>query len=198
MPERSPLLSAVLLKIDEANSQDPNTETCPASRATHPKELLYSQRMTEELLTFEPNASEYLQIAARAQHIERWKSPRNNYAEGRAGYNEWRTELALFHAECTIAIMKTSGYSSEDCDRVKRLIQKKQLRSDTETQTLEDVICLVFLKHYFDAFSKKHDEGKIIDIVKKTWKKMSDRGHQAALKIQFPPNISTLVTKALA
>lgn len=196
MPERTQL-SVSLLQIDEANSQDPNTETCAVSGKTYPKELLYAQRMSEELLAFAPNASEHLQIAARAQHIERWKSPRDSYAEGRAGYKKWRAELALFHAESAAKIMQASGYPPEDCDRVKFLIQKRQLHRDKETQILEDVICLVFLKYYFGSFANKHHENKVIDIVQKTWKKMSDSGRQAALKIEFPRKLSLLINKAL-
>ena len=58
--------------------------------------------------------------------------------------------------------------------------------------------CLVFLNHYFDAFANKHSEEKIIDIVQKTWGKMSDKGRQAALALTLPPHLEKLVAKALA
>lgn len=191
-------LSLVIARIDEANALDPNREWCPDSGSNQPKEFLYGKRMTEELQRFAPDASEHLQIAARAQHIERWTSPRNAYADGRAGYKKWRAELSLYHASRAAEIMLQCGYDDEQCERVKFLIQKRQLRRDVETQTLEDVICLVFLRHYLEDFATKHDEDKLIDIIQKTWNKMSVQGHQAALALPLTPALSSLVGKALA
>lgn len=177
---------------------DPNQETCAQSGQTIAKELLYSQRMTQELAEFAPNAGEHLQIAARAQHIERWKSPRSDYPEGRTGYKKWRAELGLYHANRAAELMADAGYEQQDCERVKFLVQKRQMRQDAETQTLEDVICLVFLRHYLTDFANKHAEDKLIDIIQKTWKKMSDNGHAAALKLPFSEDLSHLVSKALS
>lgn len=193
----SHLFDAIITKIDEVNAKDPNLEL-NAEGVETPKELLYSQRMTEVLSSFAPNASEHLKIAARAQHIERWTSPRSDYPEGRAGYKKWRAELGLFHAKRTAELMEEVGYPSEDIDRVKYLVQKRGLRRDPETQALEDVICLVFVLFYLDDFAKKHDEPKLIDIIQKTWAKMSDAGHQAALAATLPPHLSALVHKALS
>ena len=190
-------LSLVLEKIDEANALDPNQEACPSSEQLVAKELLYGQRMSEQLSLFAPEASEHLQIAARAQHIERWKSPRSDYPEGRAGYKKWRAELSLFHANRVVELMMEVGYAEDACERVKFLVQKRQLRQDAETQTLEDVICLVFLQYYLADFTAKHQEEKLIDVIQKTWKKMSDTGHQAALKLPLPQDLLSLVTKAL-
>ncbi len=81
---------------------------------------------------------------------------------------------------------------------MKFLVQKRQIKRNPETQTLEDVICVVFLKYYFTDFEAKHNEEKIIDIVQKTWKKMSEKGQRSALTIDFPENILTILKKSLA
>ena len=195
--ESSSLLQQALLLIDEANRADPNLET-DATGARIPKELLYGQRMSAVLNDLYPKASTHLQIAARAQHIERWKSLRSDYPEGRAGYKKWRAELGLFHANRAAECMAKAGFSTEDSDRVKYVVQKRQLKRDEETQALEDCACIVFLKYYFDDFIAKHDDDKLIDIIQKTWGKMSEHGHNAALKLNFSAKATELVTKALA
>jgi hypothetical protein len=178
--------------IDLANAKDPNQDEGQA------KELLYSQRMSSVLAEFSPNASGHLQIAARAQHIERWCSPRSDFPEGRSGYKKWRSQLILHHAKRAGDLMEEAGASSDDVARVRFLIQKRQMNRDTESQTLEDVVCLVFLSFYFEAFAAKHEEDKLIDIIIKTWGKMSEDGRAAALKIRFKPHLLELVQKALA
>lgn len=169
--------------IDAENAQDPNSEIYQSNN--YPKELLYSSRMYDRLMDFYPNASEEVQIASKAQHICRWKMPRESYPMDRVGYLKWREELKKFHAQTTAEILKKAGYSQAFIDRVSFLIEKKLLKKDAETQLLEDVICLVFLEYYFDAFVQKHDREKMKNIILKTWNKMSEAGHQEALKINF-------------
>ncbi len=189
-------LAVALDAIDAANALDPNKEIIHDTEI--PKELIYGQRMSEALGEFAPEASEHLQVAARAQHIERWKSARSDYPEGRSGYKKWRSQLSLFHAQRAGEIASEAGYGESDVDRVKFLVQKRQLKRDSETQTLEDVACLVFLKYYFVDFAAKHNEEKLIDIVQKTWGKMSENGQNAALKIDFPEEILIILKKSLA
>ena len=169
--------------IDAENAQDPNSELYQSK--TYPKELLYSNRMYERLMSFYPNASEEIQIAAKAQHICRWKMPRESFPMDRVGYLKWREELKKFHAQTTAEILEKSGYSPTFIARVSFLIEKKLLKKDAETQLLEDVICLVFLQYYFDDFAQKHEREKMQNIILKTWNKMSIKGHEEALKINF-------------
>ena len=185
-----------LARFDAANATDPNRETWQG--AEYPKELLYAQRMSGWLERFAPDASEALRLAVRAQHIRRWTIPRGDYPEGKAGYKEWRTTLSRFHAQTAGEILAGVGYDDETIRRVQGLIRKEQLKRDPETQCLEDVICLVFLESYFADFSQKHDEAKVIDILQKTWKKMSPAGHAAALGLALPEGARELVGKALA
>ena len=182
--------------IDAQNNLDPNLEN--TASGAQPKELLYAQRMTEKLLQFQPNASEQVQIAARAQHICRWKIARNTYPMDRVGYLKWRQDLKKFHADLTASLLQQVGYDADFIARVSFLIEKKLLKKDAETQLLEDVICLVFLEYYFEEFIHKHDDDKLIDIVKKTWAKMSENGHQAALKLSYSDKALAIIQKALA
>lgn len=190
-------LENILQAIDNVNSQDPNQETVDGQSV--PKELLYSQRMSQCLTQFQPQASEELQIAARAQHIKRWSVPRSDYPMDRQGYKQWRTGLGKFHADTTAALMAEAGYTEEQQARVATLLQKKFLKRDEEVQCLEDVICLVFLEFYLEDFVAKHssDENKLIGIIQKTWRKMSEKGHEAALKLPLSEAMGALVGKAL-
>lgn len=181
--------------IDAENSQDPNSEIYQS--VSYPKELLYSNRMYERLMDFYPDASEAVQIASKAQHICRWKMPRESYSMDRVGYLKWREDLKKFHAKTTATILQKSGYDADFIDRVSFLIEKKLLKKDEETQLLEDVICLVFLEHYFDPFVQKHDREKMKNIILKTWNKMSDKGHQEAFKINYSSSNLQLIKEAL-
>lgn len=181
--------------IDAENTQDPNSEIYQSK--TYPKELLYSNRMYERLMNFHPNASEAVQIASKAQHICRWKVTRESYPMDRVGYLKWREDLKKFHAKTTAAILEKAGYDESFRDRVSFLIEKKSLKKDEETQLLEDVICLVFLEFYLDTFVQKHDTEKLKNIILKTWNKMSEKGHQEALKINFSPTTFQLIKEAL-
>lgn len=181
--------------FDKANAADPNQEIWQGK--AYPKELLYSRRMTACLATFEPNASEALQLAARCQHICRWEVPRNSYPMDKKGYHAWRNYLKKYHAEKAGLILEDSGYELNIIQEVQKLLQKRQLKRNPDTQTLEDVICLVFLEYYLADFATHYLEEKLVDILQKTWRKMSEKGHQAALQIPFSKEISILVGKAL-
>lgn len=188
-------LEKVLNAFDDANAADPNQEVWGGK--SYPKEVLYGQRMTNCLNIFNPDASEALQLAARCQHICRWEIPRSDYPMDKVGYHAWRNYLKKYHAEKAGAIMEGFAYKAEIIQEVQKLLQKKQLKSNPDTQSLEDVICLVFLEYYLVDFAGRHSEEKVIDILQKTWRKMSERGQQAALQLSLPEEMSILVGKAL-
>lgn len=196
MTQTNRFISA-LAAFDAANSQDPR-HVMDESGVLHPGELLYAMRMSATLFEFQADASEALQLAARSQHLERWTIPRSSYPMDRTGYLAWRAALKLFHAEQAAAILRAEGYDEQMIARVASLLKKEQLKRDPESQTLEDVACLVFLRFYFAEFSQAHTEEKIIDIVQKTWRKMSTTGHTAALKLPFTPAQLQLLNQALA
>ena len=166
---------AVLDAIDAANSHDPNLED------GQPVELLYGQRMSDEMDRLFPNASDPLQIAARGQHVERWKLARSAYPEGRAGYLAWRKAQGVHHAEIVMGLMAQNGYGADEIQAAGRMLRKQGIKRDAEVQALEDVICFVFLKWYFQPFAAKHSAEKIQRIVEKTARKMSDDGRARVL-----------------
>lgn len=195
MPQSQRLSKAFQL-FDAANKEDPNSEVYNGEE--FPKELLYAKRMTETLKEFAPKASEGLQLAARAQHICRWQIPRSDYDMDRIGYLKWRQDLKRFHAEKASELLGQAGYTTEIIDQVEFLLLKKQLKKNEETQILEDVICLVFLKYYFESFAYKHEDQKVVEILQKTWKKMSPDGHEAATKLQMSNKAMSLIKKAIS
>ena len=188
-------------RIDAANREDPNQEMDNGKAA--PKELLYSQRMSDMQQRYAPDADDAMRLALRAQHIQRWKSPRSDYPMDRKGYHQWRTRLYTFHAETVAELLVECGYDQAFIERVKRAVSKKSLKTNPDTQLLEDVTALVFIEHYLLAFANKHpeyDEQKWLDIVRKTWRKMSDSAHQFALEGQIilPEPLIPLIQKAVA
>ena len=187
--------------IDAANSEDPNQET--DGEKDWPKELLYSHRMSDMLNRFDAEADDAMKLAISAQHIQRWKSPRDAYPMDRKGYHQWRTNLYQFHADTTAELLQQAGYSDSEIDRVKLAIGKKSLGTNPDTQLLEDVAALVFIEHYMLAFVTKHpeyDEEKWVSIILRTWNKMSQKGQQFALSgaVKLPESLVPLIQKAVS
>lgn len=187
--------------IDAANEQDPNQEDQEGK--SWPKELLYSRRMSDMIERYAPQADGAMKLAARAQHVQRWKSARSDYPEGRQGYLQWRTGLYKFHAETAAGLLTEAGYDEATVERVKQAVGKRALKVNPDTQLLEDVTDLVFIEHYMLAFAEKHpeyDEEKWIDIIRKTWKKMSERAQQFALagNIELPEPLIPLIQKSVS
>jgi hypothetical protein len=194
-----PRFEQALVKFDAANAADPNQDDFEG--VIYPKELLYSKRMTAMLKHFEPDASETLQLAARCQHICRWQISRNNYPMDRVGYKCWRTELYKFHSEITGGIMREVGYDEEIIANVQALLRKEKLKTNPESQILEDVVGLVFLQYYLVDFVNKYshfEEEKLLNILRKTWKKMSEKGHVNALRFNFTSELRVIINKVLA
>ena len=188
-----------IARFDAANSEDPNEEIVDGR--AYPKELVYAERMTAMLARFAPDASEVLRLAARCQHIQRWKIPRGDYAMDRIGYLQWRKRLNKFHAQVAGAILSDAGYGEATIARVDALLKKEALKSDPDAQALEDVVALVFLESYLAGFVAAHaqyDPDKFADILVKTAKKMSPRGRAAAISlIGLPRDLAPAVRAAI-
>jgi hypothetical protein len=190
-----------LALIDAANSEDPNQVT--ADGRTWPKELLYSHRMSDMLHRYSPDADDAIQLAIRAQHIQRWKSPRDAYPMDRIGYLQWRKDLYKIQAQTAANLLAEAGYGEDVIERVKTAVAKKGIKENPDTQLLEDVTDLVFIEHYMLEFAGKHpeyDEEKWLDIIRKTWKKMSDRAQRFALSgsVKLPEPLIPLIQKAVS
>jgi NTP pyrophosphatase (non-canonical NTP hydrolase) len=187
---------AAISLIDEAHAQDPKISIVNGKDI--PYELHYAQQMTHYLSLRAPDASPILKVAIRAQHFRRWEIPRDSYPMTKPGYLKWRTFLKKRQGDLASAICIGCNFTQEEADEVARLIRKEDLKKNEETQILEDVACLVFLDDQFEAFEKEHDEEKIIDILRKTWGKMSEKGHELALQIPMSDSSKELIGKALA
>ncbi len=189
--------SRAMALFDAANAEDPNLDE------GQPKELLYGLRMSDMIGRFAPEASEAAQLAVRAQHIRRWKVPRNTYPMTKEGYHAWRTGLYGFQADTAGELMRQAGYDDAMIERVKKAVGKRGIKSNPETQLLEDVASLVFIEHYMLAFAQskpEYDEAKWLEIVRKTWKKMSKNAQAFALsgKVRLPEPLVPLITKAIS
>lgn len=188
---------ALYRMIDEANGRDPTVEDGDGDGPA-PAALLYGRRMSSALMSLEPDASEALRIACRAQHLERWLLPRSDYPQTKAGYHAWRNEQKKRHAERVSDMMRAVGYSELERARVASLVRKEGIKRDGEAQTLEDAACLVFLRHHAAGFASGRDEAQVVDILAKTWRKMSARGREAALTLPLTPGLRTAIAIATA
>jgi hypothetical protein len=183
--------------FDAANAQDPNLDE------GQPKELLYARRMTDMIGRYAPEAGEVAHLAVRAQHIRRWTVPRSTYPLGKPGYFAWRTGLYRFHAETAGELMRQAGYDEVTVDQVMVAVGKQDIKTNPDTQLVEDVSCLVFIEHYMVGFAGQqpdYTEEKWLGIIRKTWKKMSPAAHQFATSggIRLPDALVPLILKAVA
>jgi hypothetical protein len=196
MGEVSNRLQQLLQRIDELNSQDPNQELVEG--VPQPRELVYSQRLTAWVTRLAPQASEALCIASRGQHVCRWTIPRSRYEMTRRGYLRWRETLKGFHADTVATLMREAGYPGEVIERVRRIMSKRHLGEDPDTQTLEDALCLVFLETQFSDLRKKTPDEKMVEVVRKTWAKMSEQGRQEAMRLPLSAEDRAFLARALA
>jgi hypothetical protein len=190
-----------LALIDAANREDPNQVS--ADGRDWPKELLYSERMSDMLQRYAPEADDAMKLAIRAQHIERWKSPRNAYPMDRIGYLKWRKDLYKIQANTAAKLLAQAGYEDDVIERVRNSVAKKNIKGNPDTQLLEDVTDLVFIEHYMLEFVDKHpdySDEKWVDIIQKTWNKMSASAHEFALsgKVRLPESLLPLIQQAVA
>lgn len=188
-------LEKVIAFFDEYNQQDPHKLIWNGE--TYAAEYFYSLQLHNWVKKLEPHASESLQLASRAQHIGRWKTPRTSYPDGKAGYLNWRKDLKKFHAQTAGELMQQAGYEQNEVNAVRHIILKENLKFDLEVQVMENALCLVFLQFQFENFLLKHnDDNLVIRILKKTWLKMSEPGREAALLLNYNARGRELITNA--
>jgi hypothetical protein len=190
------LFTQAMEAFNAANSKDPNF--IEVNGFEKPYELVYANWLYEWVMKLNPNAKEELQLAAKCQHIKRWEIPRSKYQDGLKGYTKWKKELAEYHADEAGKILKQVGYEEAVIERVRAINLKKNLKTDSDVQTMEDALCLVTLQYQIEGFSLKHDDEKMIGIIKKTWAKMSDRAKEEALKLSYSERVLSLIKNAIA
>lgn len=181
--------------IDAAHAADPKRTS--DGRAA---ELVYAERMELWVAKLGPEASPLLRLAARCQHLERWSVPRASFPEGKAGYLRWRQSLYVKQAERARELLTEAGVSAAEADEVATWVSKTGLKTNPGTQALEDAACLVFLENEIADFAAQHADyspEKFVDIIRKTWRKMSPRGQEFALGLALPPGVAALVQTAV-
>ncbi len=181
--------------IDAAHAADP--KRAADGRAA---ELVYADNMERWVARLVPDAPEILRLAARCQHLERWTTPRASYPLDKAGYHAWRRGLYVKQAERAREILLAAGAPEAEAAEVATWVSKTGLKTNAGTQALEDAACLVFLENEIADFAAAHadyTEEKFVDILRKTWKKMSPAAQQAALALDLPAPIAALVKRAV-
>ena len=198
MAPRDPRYQAALARFEEVHRADPKMVISKDGRL--PFSLHYHRRLAHWVSHLARQPSDELLLAAHCQHIRRWAIPRSRYPADRAGYKRWRKKLAQFHSQEAGRILDEVGYPEASIERVGQLLQKIRLKLDPEVQLFEDAICLVFLENELADFSTKHDQSKLKEILRKTWRKMSPHGQAAAQKLvgNLPPALQKLVQQALS
>lgn len=189
-------LAAAIRRFNELNAQDPRTLSVDG--ADRPLELVQAERVERWVSRLAPNASVPLRLAARCQHLERWAIPRSEYPPGRVGYLKWRKALSQRHADRASEVLQELGFPPDTIEAVRTIVLKQGLKTNPDTQVMEDALCLAFLEHDFAEFSTRYDDAKVIDILQKTWRKMSEAGQAQALSLELPPRAAELVRRALA
>jgi hypothetical protein len=182
--------------FDEYNKTSPTHIVFEGER--YPLEYFYALKLYGWVKKLNPEADESLLLASRCQHIGRWEIPRKSYPDGRAGYLKWRSDLSKFHAAKASELMAKAGYDQLAKDRVREIILKQKLKTDPDVQVMENALCLVFLEFQFDELISKLSEDKMIDILRKTWNKMSEPGRAMALTLGYSDGAKQLIEKALA
>lgn len=196
LPGNPARFDAAIRCFDEANSLDPHTEI--VNGLPQPRELAYARRLSDWVSKLCPAASEALRLAARCQHLGRWKIPRATYPMTRGGYLQWRASLKQFHAEAGGEILRQLGYPDDFIRKVQELNLKQNFPNDPESRVLEDALCLVFLEHQFGELARKVSEEKLVNALQKSWKKMTPAARAEALKLRYGPREKSLLDRALA
>jgi hypothetical protein len=185
-----------LQRFDEMNALDPRESEVDGQKV--PTQLLEATHLDRWVSIVAPGASEALRLAARCQHLMRFSFPRSDYPEGRNGYLKWRKDLMKKHADLAATVLADVGYDSDTIEQVRRINTKGELKLNADTQAMEDALCLSFLENDYSDFAQKYEDGKVIDIVQKTWGKMSERGRTLALGLPLSGRAKTLVERALS
>ena len=181
--------------IDAANADDPFTLTIEG--VALPKEQTHAEMMTRWVSELDPQASEELLLAARAHHIRRWLIPRSTFPAGRAAYLRWRRALHSVHAELTAAILEECGYARRSVERVAALVAKADLlqAGDSDAQTLEDALSLVFLDTQLEPLLDDLDDRQLRRALGRTWRKMSPNGQAAARRLTLSQRAVEALTR---
>lgn len=188
-----------IAEIDGLNAADPRRDR--VDDVDHPREIVYAERLSRCLASLYPDASELLCLAARAQHVCRWQIARQDYPQGRDGYQAWRLACREHHVALTTAVMQRCGYADPEIAHVAKIIRKQELKRDPDSQALENAVAVTFAAHYLSDFVASHgdyDDAKLQGILRKTMRKLDDKGRDAIKALSVSPAIARLVAASLS
>jgi hypothetical protein len=183
---------AAVAAIDAANAADPNIVDVRGHQVA--LALIHGQLAAEWIDRLVDEPDEELLLAARAHHLRRWELQRDTYPPGRAGYLRWRRDQKARHATDVAAVLAPLGYEATEIERVQRLVRREAVDG---TQAVEDAACLVFIETQLGSFSARIDHDLLIDVIRKTSRKMSARGLELVASIPLGDGEQALLAEAL-
>jgi hypothetical protein len=163
----NPQLASTIAAIDDANRQDPNNLN------GQPLAMVQGQAGSRWLDELCATPRDELRLAVRAHHLRRWELKRVDYPEGRSGYLRWRRANKAHQADSLASLMQEDEWPESSIELARLLLGRTKLRTDLDTQTLEDAACLVFLETQFEAMTERTEHKHLVSIVAKTLNKMS-------------------------
>lgn len=181
--------------IDDVNAADPNT-VVRRGRA-EPLALVHGRLAAEWIDRLVPDADDAVRLAARAHHLRRWELPRRSYPTGRSGYLRWRKDQKVRHATDVAELLAGVGYAPAVIERVQELVRRERLSTDAGAQAVEDAACLVFIETQLADMESQLDHDHLIEVIRKTARKMSPAGLQAVSSIELGDTERALLAEAL-
>ena len=185
-----------IIAIDTANAADPTSVVVRGS--THPLALVHGQLAAEWVARLHPEADETWLLAARAHHLRRWEVPRTDYEPGKAGYLRWKRDQRVRHALDVGSLLVEVEYATDEIERVQALVRRDHLATDAGSQAVEDAACLVFIETQLAAVATKLEHDHLIDVIRKTARKMSPAALAAIAQIPLGEQEQSLLSAALA
>jgi hypothetical protein len=193
--------AAAITVIDAANAADPTITRVRGELV--PLALAHGRLAAEWIERLDPShdplaePDEALLIAARAHHLRRWEVPRSSYEVGRAGYHRWKRDQRLRHAHDVGVLLDEIGYDREFVARVQSLVRRDNLATDIGSQAVEDAACLVFIETQLADVATVLERATLLEALRKTARKMSERGLAAVAEIPLGPTETALLDEAL-
>jgi hypothetical protein len=186
---------AAVAAIDAANADDPTRILVRG--AEQPLAQVHGVLAAEWVADLHPDADETWLLAARAHHLRRWELPRSSYETGRAGYLKWTRDQRRRHADDAGVLLATIGYEAATIERVQALVRRDHLATDPGSQAIEDAACLAFVETQLADVATKLDRAHLVDVLRKTAKKMSPEGAAAIARIPLGDAERSLLAEAL-
>jgi hypothetical protein len=186
---------AAVSAIDAANIEDPTRVVVRGEE--QPLALVHGRLAVEWVRALHPDAPDEWSLAARAHHLRRWEVPRADYPPGKAGYLRWKRDQRQRHAREVATLLVSAGYEPAVVERVQELVRRDHLATDPGSQAVEDAACLVFIETQLADVSTKLDHDHLIDVIRKTAKKMSSDALDAVGSIPLGAAERQLLADAL-